>query len=264
MKLAQVRNVPDIRFKNFSGYWSLKPLSYFASQVKKKNTNQAESYVLTNSAKLGIVGQEEYFDREIAKNENLARYYVVHIGDFIYNPRKSASASAGPIKRNRCAKGVVSPIYTVFHFSKGNSDFFEQFFNSTKWHRYMKSIANYGARFDRLSITRTDFFNLPLPCISEEEQQKIASFLSSVDTKIEQLGKNKALLEQYKKGMMQKLFSQEIRFKDEQGNEYPEWLEKKLDDLYEFKSTNSFSREKLNYIEGWVRNIHYGDIHTKF
>ena len=244
MKFAQVRNVPDIRFKNFSGYWSFKPLSYFALQVKNKNTNQAESYVLTNSAKFGIVGQEEYFDREIAKNDNLAKYYVVHVGDFIYNPRKSAFASAGPIKRNRCAKGVISPIYTVFHISKGNPDFFEQYFHSTKWQQYMKSIANYGARFDRLNITRTDFFNLPLPCISEEEQQKIASFLSSVDTKIEQLGKKKTLLEQYKKGMMQKLFSQETRFKDEWGNSYSLWGERKFSCIAEkvndnYKPTNS-------------------------
>ena len=72
------------------------------------------------------------------------------------------------------------------------------------------------------------------------------------------------MLEQYKKGMMQKLFSQENRFKDEQGKDYPDWERKKLGDLYEFKSTNSFPREKLNYIEGWVRNIHYGDIHTKY
>ena len=263
MKLAQVRNVPDIRFKKFSGNWPLKPLSYFASQVKKKNTNQAESYVLTNSAKLGIVGQEEYFDREIAKNDNLAKYYVVHVGDFIYNPRKSASASAGPIKRNRCAKGVISPIYTVFHFSKGNPDFFEQFFNSTKWHRYMKSIANYGARFDRLNITRTDFFNLPLPSISEEEQQKIASFLSSVDIKIEQLSKKKVLLEQYKKGMMQKLFSQEIRFKDERGNDYPDWEEKLLGDISRLSKGKGISKTDVKE-NGTVKCVRYGELYTRY
>ena len=99
---------------------------------------------------------------------------------------------------------------------------------------------------------------------SKEEQQNIASFLNSVDTKIEQLGKKKALLKQYKKGIMQKLFSQEIPFKDEWGNDFSDWERKKLGDLYEFKSTNSFPREKLNYIEGWVHNIHYGDIHTKY
>ena len=97
-----------------------------------------------------------------------------------------------------------------------------------------------------------------------EEQQKIATFLSSVDTKIEQLGKKKVLLEQYKKGMMQKLFSQEIRFKDDAGNDYPGWEKVKFSSLYSFQPTNSFSRDRLNYKDGRVRNIHYGDIHTKY
>lgn len=83
-----------------------------------------------------------------------------------------------------------------------------------------------------LSVNKLLKLKLTIPI--KEEQEKIANFLSSVDTKIEKLEKKKELLEKYKKGMMQKLFSQKLRFKDENGNDYPEWEDKKLGEIAKY------------------------------
>ena len=98
---------------------------------------------------------------------------------------------------------------------------------------------------------------------SKEEQQKIASFLSSVDTKIEQLSKKKELLELYKKGMIQKFFSQEIRFKDEQGNDYPDWEEKLLGDISNLSKGKGISKTDVK-VDGTVKCIRYGELYTRY
>lgn len=97
-----------------------------------------------------------------------------------------------------------------------------------------------------------------------EEQIKIADFISSVDEKITLLNKQYDLLFQYKKGIMQEIFSQKMRFKDENGDVYSTWKIKPLKELYTLLNTNSLSRSELNYESGNIKNIHYGDIHTKF
>ena len=199
-----------IRFKDENGKnysdWGLKRLNCLASKVKKKNLDGTETHVLTNSAQYGVVEQKNYFDREIVNVQNLDGYYVVHVGDFIYNPRKSAQAPVGPIKRNHLMKGIVSPLYVIFRFHEGNLDFFEHYFNSAKWHRHIENIANYGARFDRMSIADKDLFNLPLPQLDEQEQQKIADFLSAIDRKIELVTGQIEQARVFKKGLLQQMF----------------------------------------------------------
>ena len=67
--------------------------------------------------------------------------------------------------------------------------------------------------------------------LQKREQEKIASFLSSIDTKIEQLTKKESLLQEYKKGVMQKIFNQEIRFKADDGSEFCDWEENILGEI---------------------------------
>lgn len=89
-------------------------------------------------------------------------------------------------------------------------------------------------KLNSTTITRIyndDLKKLKISFPSLPEQQKIASFLSSVDEKIEKIKEKKKSLEEYKKWVMQKIFSQEIRFKDENQKEFGEWEEKKLGEL---------------------------------
>ena len=85
------------------------------------------------------------------------------------------------------------------------------------------------------SLNTTSIYNIDISIPSKEEQTKIASFLSAVDEKISQLTKKHELLSQYKQGMMQKLFSQQVRFKADDGSEFGEWDQLKFKDVIKIK-----------------------------
>lgn len=88
-----------------------------------------------------------------------------------------------------------------------------------------------GIKVTSISKSNIAMTKIMIPCITE--QQKIADFLSTIDTVIEKLKATVTVWEERKKGVMQKLFSQEVRFKTDDGSEFPEWEEKKFSDIFE-------------------------------
>jgi len=180
----------------------------------KKNTQKNSAGVVTNvicnSAKNGLIPQKDYFDKDIANADNTAGYYIISKNDFVYNPRKSADAPYGPISRYTYEEdGIVSPLYLCFCGSKEvNPEYFERYFRSSAWHRYIYMSGDSGARHDRVSIKDDTFFEMPiyLPC--NHEQKKIADFLSLLEKKIEYQTALIDNLKKYKRGLAKRLFEE--------------------------------------------------------
>ena len=102
---------------------------------------------------------------------------------------------------------------------------------------------------------------IQFPCINE--QQKIADFLSAVDKKISLLKQKHNLLQQYKKGVMQQLFSQQIRFKDDNGKEFPDWEEGRVDSFVQRASEAVNVEVDATYREIGIRSHGKGIFHKK-
>jgi len=113
-----------------------------------------------------------------------------------------------------------------------------------------------GSKVLSINVGRISGVNLSFPSL--QEQTKIATFLTAVDDKLQALKQKKTLLEQYKKGVMQKIFSQELRFNDDNGNEYPDWEEKKLGEVLEIQGGYAFKSNLFN--QGKTKVLRIGNI----
>ncbi len=199
--------VPEVRFKGFEGEWNFSILKDFSKKITEKNRNRLYKETFTNSAELGVVSQRTYFDHDISNNENINGYYVIHPDDFVYNPRISVTAPVGPINRNLLNKtGIMSPLYCIFSVNNINKTYLEYFFKTNLWHKYIYINGNAGARFDRLSITDENFFNMPILTPSTEEQQKIASYFCNLDKQISLQTQRLEKLKQIKAACLDKMF----------------------------------------------------------
>ena len=200
---------PKLRFPGFDEPWKETTLSALFSKSTQKNTDGHITNVICNSARLGLIPQREYFDKDIANSDNTSGYYIIRQNDFVYNPRKSSDAPYGPISSYKYAEdGIVSPLYLCFHAKDEiNPLYYEWYFRSSAWHRYIYMSGDSGARHDRVSIKDDTFFAMPINLPSEQEQSKIASFLQSLDDRIAAQEKLVASLKKYKRGLLREIFA---------------------------------------------------------
>lgn len=234
---------PKLRFPGFEEEWQSTLLSSVFAKNTKKNTDGRITNVICNSAKQGLIPQREYFDKDIANSDNTNGYYIIKKNDFVYNPRKSADAPYGPISSYKYSDaGIVSPLYLCFRAKKEiNPSFFEWYFRSSAWHRYVYMSGDSGARHDRVSIKDNTFFAMPICIPTSQEQERIASFLEKIDLKIE---KQRALVESlkmYKRGVMQYIFGKTFT------QERVAWTSVRLGDIFK-----KVSRRNTN---GMVKNV---------
>ena len=250
---------PKLRFPGFEEPWETTVLSAIFEKNTKKNSDGAISNVICNSAKQGLIPQREYFDKDIANSDNTTGYYIIEQNDFVYNPRKSADAPYGPISSYKYVdSGIVSPLYLCFRAkSIINPRYYEWYFKSSVWHRYIYTSGDSGARHDRVSIKDDTFFAMPIHLPSENEQRRIASFLDILESKIE---KQRTLVEsfkKYKRGVVRTLLTPKFcKFKD------VKWTSAKIGDLGNFIKGASLS--KANIADEGTPFILYGELYTTY
>ncbi|WP_288304220.1 restriction endonuclease subunit S [uncultured Treponema sp.] len=202
-------NAPRLRFPEFRGKWIEKKLGEIFKKNTEKNTELKITNVICNSAKNGLIPQREYFDKDIANSENINGYYIIQKYDFVYNPRKSTEAPYGPVSVYKYPdKGIVSPLYLCFRATEEiNSDFYEFYFKSYSWHRYIYLSGDNGARHDRVSMRDDVFFAMPVNIPSLPEQKKIAAFFTLLDRRIQKQRQLVECLKTYKRGVIKQYFS---------------------------------------------------------
>ncbi|HFC9205992.1 TPA: restriction endonuclease subunit S [Clostridium perfringens] len=225
------RNVPKLRFKGFEDEWKEKKMALLGTFLKGNGISKSD---LSESGKECILYGELYTTYgeviESIKSKtdiSLKNEVLSKINDVII---PSSGESAIDIATASCVMKdniLLGGDLNVFRPNKDNGVFISYQLNNSK----KKDIAKIAQGASVVHIYNEQLKQLKVNIPSLEEQEKIANFLSKVDSIIEKQEKKVQYWNSYKKGMMQKIFSQKIRFKDDNGRDYPEWKEKKLGEI---------------------------------
>lgn len=248
----QQKKVPETRFPEFSQEWSEDNIQNLLSEPLTNGegvTSDERSERVTN---YGLVEINNIFESNIVLDLSNVAY--------INAPKQNASLKEGDVIINRVSikptgvgkvvmvRGVPDKIELSFEsnmfrvrfgHSEVDSLFFTYFGQTDSYNRQKISKAKTG---NQASLSQSDIKEINVVFPKIEEQRKIADFLGSVDAWLDNLRKQKTALEIYKRGMMQKLFTQQVRFKGD-----GEWVEKQLCDLLDYKQPTQFIVQSTEY-----------------
>lgn len=259
-KLSSLR-IPELRFSEFSTEWEqteLGKLLIYKPRMVPKPTTPFKALGLRSHYKGTF--QKLNFDPNRISMDKL---FLVEENDFVLNIT-FAWEGALAIAKKEDSGSLVSHRFPTYIFDENvsNHKYFRYVYPTNKMKYALRNISPGGAGRNRV-LNKSDFLKLKIYLPSLSEQQKIANFLSSTDSWIINLQSQKESLELYKKGVMQKIFSQEIRFKDENGKNYPEWEDKKLGEVATFIKGKGISKDDID-IEGVNKCIRYGELYTTY
>ncbi|MGO2789346.1 MAG: restriction endonuclease subunit S, partial [Staphylococcus saprophyticus] len=248
-----VKKVPELRFPEFDGEWEedkLRDLLKDNVILEQSDGNHGELYpksseftedgipylAASNISNNSISYQNiKYLPLERAKQFKKG---VARDGDILL----AHNATVGPstLLITDFPFVILSTTLTLYRINKVKMDnhFFLNEIRSNNVQNQLKKLMKQTTR-NQVPILLQRTMHISYPKILAE-QHKIGSFFSKLDRQIELEEQKLVKLEEQKKGYMQNLFSQELRFKDENGNDYPEWETKKLDELGEFNSGVGF------------------------
>ncbi|SQE41189.1 putative restriction and modification system specificity protein [Staphylococcus aureus] len=229
MSNTQKENVPELRFPAFEGEWEEKKLGEVGTftsggtPLKSKSEYWNGDIPWITTGDIHNIKRENItnFITEKGLNESSAKLITNEaILIAMYGQGKTRGMSA--ILNFEATTNQACAIYQT----NQNINFVFQYFQ--KLYEFLRSLSNEGSQKNlSLSLLKEITLNYP----NEQEQKKIGDFFSKLDRQIELEEQKLELLQQQKKCYMQKIFLQELRFKDENGNDYPEWVVKLIGDI---------------------------------
>jgi type I restriction enzyme S subunit len=238
-------NIPKLRFPEFKGEWEKKKLGEISDLITKGTTpskfiNEGVKFIKIECFDGDKINQDRclFIDEKI-HNKELKRS-ILKENDLLFAIAGATIGKVNFVTKEILPANTNQALAIVRLKERENRNYVYQILKSNRMQKYIIDSISVGAQ-PNLNLEQMNNFSFFYPTLPE--QTRIASFFTVLDKKIAQLKQKKILLEQYKKGVMQKLFSQELRFKparpsggDENGNEFPKWEKKKLGEVVLIKS----------------------------